>query len=48
MKKNNNSSIDKLTKNTDKQLMQLLMADLNNFRNGKGNAARTERNKQAA
>lgn len=50
MKKNNNiTTIDKLTRNTDKQLMQILLSDLNQFRHGKSaNMQRSQRNKQAA
>lgn len=50
MKKNISiSQIDKLTRNTDKQLMQMLISDLDNFRGKKTRPAQsTGENKQAA
>ena len=51
MKKNITTAeiIDKVTRNTDKLLMQMLLSDLNTFKGRKNIAAPTTgRNKQAA
>lgn len=49
MKKNITiNQIDKLTRNTDKQLMQMLLADLDNFKGRKHESNATTRSKQAA
>ncbi|WP_158280807.1 hypothetical protein [Pararcticibacter amylolyticus] len=50
MKKNINiNQIDNLTRNTDKQLMQMLMADLESMRGKKNQSSSTDaRSKQAA
>lgn len=42
------TQIDKLTRNTDKQLMQMLLADLDNFKGRKHQSNTAARGKQAA
>ena len=49
MKKNTNiTEINKITRNTDKQLMQMLLADLNSFRSKGQGVSPARRNQQAA